>query len=899
MMRVAKMRCIAIAVLLLTIVVVGGAAICLGHATLTVARTPYPEGTQTDSYGREVVAVEVGGKPPAVKAPAADVPLPDIAAGINSLLNVPAFDWSYGCSATSAAMLFGYYDRTGYSNMYTGPTNGGVCPLDNSIWGDTVYPSITCHECPLSGTHLGVDGRAIKGHVDDYWIDYLNADPDPYVGNWPEHAQGSCTGDFMGTNQSKFGAADGSTWFWFYPNGDPRYDYTGGEPAKIDGCHGMKDFAVSRGYAVQTNFNQLIQGQGSDPAKGFTFSQYVAEIDAGRPVLIQVEGHTMLGYGYNTTGNVVYVRDTWDHISHQMTWGSTYSSMQHYGVTVIRLSYSATTTVGTSGLVASYPATVHYVQAGVSKTATTYGTWSEGVDYGSTVSIDNAVAVSSTERYSTNAATSWLVTETATHSVPYYRQIKPTVAAVAAGTGHTDLNSTNFATLTYYRFGSAGTLNMFDAQSFNDWIDAGSTASLSNSSSASTLTHRWYCRETTSWTVNDAGSHSVTYWDQFKPAISVVTDGSVHTDLDSTNSATLTCSRFGAAATSSVFDGLSFNDWVDTGSTAALSVTSSASTSTHRWYAPGTISWVVTDAGARSATYWEQSKPTISVVTAGTGHTDLDAANCATLTYYRYGAAGTSNVFDAQSFIDWVDVGSTASVSNASSASTSTHRWYSSETTSWVVNDVGSWSATYREQFKATLALTGLASSHPVAVSVVQDGTTHSSDVSDSWSDWADVGSALRVSSLVTLSPEERYVTYDKTSWTASSVMQAEVKYTRQFLATIAITGLSQSHPTTVVFVQDRVTKDLPVTHTWSDWVDADSYLSIDRSVEGGWVGDWSTRDQIGWTASHSVSPTVHYQRSHVGVYILVGALLAGAMMISVGMFFLLRIRRKGRSLRD
>ena len=91
-----------------------------------------------------------------------------IAGAINSLSNVPAFDWSYGCSATSAAMLFGYYDRTDYGSMYTGATNGGVCPLDNSVWGHTTYPGVTCGECPLSATHNGIDGRAIKGHVDDW-----------------------------------------------------------------------------------------------------------------------------------------------------------------------------------------------------------------------------------------------------------------------------------------------------------------------------------------------------------------------------------------------------------------------------------------------------------------------------------------------------------------------------------------------------------------------------------------------------------------------------------------------------------------------------------------------------------------------------------------------------------
>jgi hypothetical protein len=187
MMSAAKMRCIAVAMLLLTIVVVGGAAICLGHATLAVVRTPdpYAEGTYDDTYGREIVAFEVGGKPPDVKAPAADVPSPDIAAGINVLSNVPAFEWSYGCSATSAAMLFGYYDRTGYSNMYVGPTNGGVCPLDNSVWGPGIGGSAA--ECPLSATHNGIDGRTTRGHVDDYWISLDSSSPDPYIQNGGLH----------------------------------------------------------------------------------------------------------------------------------------------------------------------------------------------------------------------------------------------------------------------------------------------------------------------------------------------------------------------------------------------------------------------------------------------------------------------------------------------------------------------------------------------------------------------------------------------------------------------------------------------------------------------------------------------------------------------------------------
>ena len=66
---------------------------------------------------------------------------------------------------------------------------------------------------------------------------------------------------------------------------------------------------------------------------GFTFDQYKQEIVNGRPVLIQVEGHTMLGYGYDNNGSLVYIHDTWDYSSHTMVWGGSYSGMEQFGGT--------------------------------------------------------------------------------------------------------------------------------------------------------------------------------------------------------------------------------------------------------------------------------------------------------------------------------------------------------------------------------------------------------------------------------------------------------------------------------------------------------------------------------------------------------------------------------------
>ena len=131
----------------------------------------------------------------------------------------------------------------------------------------------------------------------------------------------------MGTNQDRWNNVDGSTYFFFDTDGNPLYDYTGYEWLGYrDGCHGMRLFAESRSYTVVTNFNQYIKGYAS-PTKGFTFADFVTEIDAGRPVLIQVEGHTMIGYGYDTTGNIVYLHNTWDWSYDYMTWGGTYSGM--------------------------------------------------------------------------------------------------------------------------------------------------------------------------------------------------------------------------------------------------------------------------------------------------------------------------------------------------------------------------------------------------------------------------------------------------------------------------------------------------------------------------------------------------------------------------------------------
>ncbi len=300
------------------------------HGQQIVTPGQFIKRSLTDKDGKTIHEIMVPGIPPDFRMPVA---IPERSAVI--LADVPAYDWSFGCSATSTAMLAGYYDRTGYPDIYTGPTNGGVAPLDNSVWGMVTINGEERKQCPLSATRFGLDGRATLGHVDDFWIVSGSVLPDPYIGNWTMHPYDDCTGDYMGTNQSNFGNCDGSTVYYFYTDGSPLYNFDA-SPDGRDGCFGMRQFFESRGYSVYTNYSQYIYGLNGNTL-GFTYAQYVQEIDAGRPVIIHVAGHSMLGFGYDPATNLVYLHDTWDYSNHTMVWGESYADMRHYGVTTIRL----------------------------------------------------------------------------------------------------------------------------------------------------------------------------------------------------------------------------------------------------------------------------------------------------------------------------------------------------------------------------------------------------------------------------------------------------------------------------------------------------------------------------------------------------------------------------------
>ena len=349
--------------------------------------------------GDPVEVMRIGMAPPTTPTPVSSLaPIVQPQSAV-MLTGVPAYTWTYGCSATSAGMIFGYYDNTGYSNMYTGPVSGGVAPATHNV--------LTLGPLSLIATMNGVEGRTTAGHVDDYWIAYNSPGPDPWVAGGTEHTWGDCTADYMGTNQWKWDYIgspapdgtvdfniDGSTAVWTSPGNAKLHDY---QPPPAFGtpvtsmCHGLRLFTESRGYTVAhdgVDYQNYTQKTDNQVTGGFSFADFMNEIDNNRPVMIQISnpttGHSMVGTGYDdpdgiagTADDRIYFHDTWDQFVHTVLWGSPYASMDLQAITVLELDpvgAPALTTVPANGGTLAFGNTLVGTVASGSIQATNTGT---------------------------------------------------------------------------------------------------------------------------------------------------------------------------------------------------------------------------------------------------------------------------------------------------------------------------------------------------------------------------------------------------------------------------------------------------------------------------------------------------------------------------------------------
>jgi hypothetical protein len=222
------------------------------------------------------------------------------------LTEVPDYTWYAGCFGTATGNLMGYWDRHGMTNFYSGPTAGGVAPLD------TCGSNIGIRS--MWASRAGFDGRSLNspGHIDDYWSSYFISFPtcglqdsysyqstvaDPYLtAGRPEHAP-DCIGDFIGLSQKKWtnmanecdGNIDAFSFVFWDKTGNKRINYS---PTNAAGQYvpdiqsGLRAWTQYRGYDAEV-FTQLPDfSPERSTTNGFTYEDMKAEINAGYPVLL-------------------------------------------------------------------------------------------------------------------------------------------------------------------------------------------------------------------------------------------------------------------------------------------------------------------------------------------------------------------------------------------------------------------------------------------------------------------------------------------------------------------------------------------------------------------------------------------------------------------------------------
>jgi hypothetical protein len=270
-------------------------------------------------------------------SPSVDMPSPYLAfrSEYRCLSNTPDYSLWYGCSPTAAGMLMGHYDRNGYGGWsYAGLVPGAIAEPETFVGPATGWSARVNHVI------------ASPGHVDDFYRGGVGAHGDDV--NPPQH-EFDCLADFMGTSQDQAYNVNGGTFFWFWTDGSP---FTWEHAALLgvtgnSGMYGIYEYIDYAGYDTATLYNQLLPDvtdllwpDMESNALGFTLAQYQSEIDAGRPVLLHLENHTMYGYGYIEGTDMINVYDTWNPGGATMVWGGTYSGLRHYGVTVLELAPS-------------------------------------------------------------------------------------------------------------------------------------------------------------------------------------------------------------------------------------------------------------------------------------------------------------------------------------------------------------------------------------------------------------------------------------------------------------------------------------------------------------------------------------------------------------------------------
>ena len=248
--------------------------------------------------------------------------------------SMPQVEYMYGCVPTAVAMLLGYYDLYGYqgkdlTNIVSGKvdlksrgTDGNAYDMDAF---DTVLGSLAASKEYVYRFY----SRDGKETTPEQELEYTFRDDNKTLNT----DEWNCLADYLGTGQFWRGADNLVTLVAYCSLAD-LYNNNYGDVRMTDGTTtrmvryndttmlpGLDLYVQSRGYQLDYEVTGTYQ---VDVAGGsFTFNDYMKEIDSGRPVLISIEEHVMIGYGYNKKTQEIIFDDCYK-ADRRMKWNGTY-----------------------------------------------------------------------------------------------------------------------------------------------------------------------------------------------------------------------------------------------------------------------------------------------------------------------------------------------------------------------------------------------------------------------------------------------------------------------------------------------------------------------------------------------------------------------------------------------
>jgi len=220
---------------------------------------------------------------------------------------VPSYIWHHGCGPTAVGMVVGYWDSNGFPDLVDGDastqTSGANAMMsddnDNPICNDAYSDHYRDYSCPEDSYPNMQQDKSTTGGA---------------------HAS-NCVADFMQTSWSSENNYYGWSWYSAVPMSFTMY----------------VDLIAPTYDATATNLNYYI----------FSWEDYMAEIDAGKPIVLLVDtdgsggtDHFVPAIGYDNSTMEYCCYNTWDHSLHWFQWrelnsGNTWGI---YGATIFDLS---------------------------------------------------------------------------------------------------------------------------------------------------------------------------------------------------------------------------------------------------------------------------------------------------------------------------------------------------------------------------------------------------------------------------------------------------------------------------------------------------------------------------------------------------------------------------------